>query len=548
MEREKVFIAIIFLGFLILGARLGWLMGVEGEIWQALYEGQQQRVIFTRKERKEIYTQDRVPLVVSRLVYVLRADPQKVKEKEVVARKLSEILSFPEKEILVLLSSPVRDVVIKEDLSLKEVFSIKDLPLSLQEGFFVLEEKRRFYLSRGMGSVFLGFVDMNGKGQYGIEGFYDKYLAQEPVQEKIERWGRVRLFRESRKTSKTPFVLTIDSRIQKRAFELLEENNERLGYEKAEIIVMDPFSGEVLAHAQWPEYDPNNYAKEDISYFKVLGSQEPFEPGSIMKPFVVASALQERVITLKDTYYDKGFVDIGGWRIFNYSQKKWGKRSVAEILKYSINTGAVFVEQKLGKKKFMEYLQKLGFFESSGVDLQGEVVYENSELKKGYEVNLATASFGQGIAINSFQLLRAWSALINGGELVQPHFNLSLKPEKRRVFDKETSALMRDVLTAVVEEGSGKKARSLLWYFGGKTGTAQVPWAFVGENKRGYSPYTIQSFVGFGPSSNPKILVLVKLYKPNTLTAEYSAAPLFKEITEYTLSLYNVPPDKNIQK
>jgi cell division protein FtsI (penicillin-binding protein 3)/stage V sporulation protein D (sporulation-specific penicillin-binding protein) len=260
----------------------------------------------------------------------------------------------------------------------------------------------------------------------------------------------------------------------------------------------------------------------------------------------MAGALEEGKITPKTTYIDKGIVKIGGYTIYNYGKKVWGKRTMTEVLEKSINTGAVFVERKLGNNLFLKYIENFGFFEKTGIDLP-EIYSENKEFKKGYEINFATASFGQGIEITPIQLVRAYCAIANGGRLVTPYLNSDKKPElSKPVISSKTASQLATMLVSVVDNGFAKPAHIPGYYIAGKTGTSQVPFTSLGIKKRGYSEKTWQTFIGFFPAFDPQFLILVKLDNPKTKNSEYSAVPIFHDLAEYIINYYQIPPDYEI--
>jgi cell division protein FtsI (penicillin-binding protein 3)/stage V sporulation protein D (sporulation-specific penicillin-binding protein) len=188
----------------------------------------------------------------------------------------------------------------------------------------------------------------------------------------------------------------------------------------------------------------------------------------------------------------------------------------------------------------LNYIQNFGFFEKTGIDLP-EIFSENKELKSGREVNFATASFGQGIAVTPIQLIKAYSAIANGGTLVTPYLveNLKKSNETKKILSQKTTTQLTSMLVSVIEKGSGRRAKIPGYYIGGKTGTASQP--KVGE--KGYSEKTWQSFIGFFPAYNPKFLILVKLDNPKTKTAEVSAVPIFHDLADYIIKVYQIPPD-----
>ena len=295
-----------------------------------------------------------------------------------------------------------------------------------------------------------------------------------------------------------------------------------------------------------PDFSPNNYSEiRDVEIFQNPLTQKIFEPGSVFKPITMAGALNEQKLTPQTTYLDTGEVKIGGWKITNYDNRIWGQKTMTEVLEMSINTGAVFAEKQLGHQSFLEYVEKFGFFEKTGIDLQGEVFSENKEFKKGYEINFATASFGQGIEITPIQLARAFSAIANGGKLVTPYILEGKPPQnsETQVISQSTASQLTAMLVSVIENGFSKKAKIEGYFIAGKTGTSQMPWPALGVQRSGYSSKTWQSFIGFAPAFNPEFLILVKLDNPQRRTAEYSAMPIFRDLAKYIIDYWEIPPD-----
>jgi cell division protein FtsI/penicillin-binding protein 2 len=269
----------------------------------------------------------------------------------------------------------------------------------------------------------------------------------------------------------------------------------------------------------------------------------------------MASAINEGKITPQTTYVDKGYVKIGGYTISNFQKQIWGECSMTKVLERSINTGAVFAEEQLGDDLFLKYLENFDFFEETGIDLQGEVFSPNSEFKKGYEVNFATASFGQGIEMTPIQLVKAFCSIANGGRLVKPYLVekivngsddvIEVQPEisENPIITQTTASQVTAMMVSTIENGYGKKAQIPGYYIAGKTGTAQIAYSSLGEKKSGYSEKTIQSFIGFAPAYNPQFLILVKFTDPKAESAAYSVAPVFHEMAKYIIDYWQIPPD-----
>jgi len=528
-----IFILVIIFSAAIIG-RLIFLQVLKGDFYKALSQGLHNPFNEVQGERGEIFLNNEKDLAINVNLPLVFAVPNEIKNQKETAKALSEILNLDENFILEKLQNESSYFLIKRKLSQKEIEDLKNLN---PEGIFISEEKERYYPQENLASQVIGFLGAEGKGQYGLEEFYDEIL-----QSKEELGGYQK---------GSDLILTIDYNIQFEAEKLLEKAKENLGIEKGQIIVIEPSSGKVMAMAVFPNFDSNQYekyAKEgNLEVFKNGATQELFEPGSVFKPIVMAAALEEGKITPQTTYIDEGQVKIGGYTVFNYDNRIWGEKSMTEVLEKSINTGAVFAQSQLGETLFLKYIEKFGFFEPTGIDLR-ETYSENQELRKGRKINLATASFGQGITISPIQLAEAYGAIANGGKLVKPYLverifedgkEIQTEPKiSQSIISSKTIHQLTAMLVNVVENGFGKGAKVPGYYIAGKTGTAQV------AEGGAYSPdKSIQTFAGFFPAFNPKFLILVKLDNPKTRTAEYSAVPIFHDLAEYIIHYYQIPPD-----
>jgi len=530
--------------------RLVILQILQHQFYKAIAEGQQKIVRYAIGERGEIFLKNGEPLAINKKGKYVFISPKDIKEKEETAKTLSEILGLDKNWVLEKVSKANFFEPIKHRISDDEEKLLKEKGL---KGVYLEEEIYRYYPKKNLTSHITGFLGGEGKGQYGLEGYYDEILKGEELLEEKEK-GTFGYFNLSKfkETGGKNIVLTIDSNIQFMAGKLLSEAQKDLEFESGQVIVADPKTGKILALFALPNFDPNLYSKENPETFSNPSFQEFYEPGSVFKPIVMASALNEGKITPKTTYTDPGIIEIGGWPVYNYDKRVYpGKITMTEVLEKSINTGAVFAERQLGNKLFSDYIERFGFFEKTGIDLEGEVFSENKEFKKGYEINFVTAAFGQGIELTPIQLVRAFSAIANGGNLITPHIiektipasELPQKEEKKQVISKDAALQTTTMLVSVIENGFSKKAKIAGYYLTGKTGTAQVSWPALGIKKSGYSSKTWQTFIGFGPAFDPKFLILVKLDDPKAKTAEYSALPIFKQLARYIIDYWQIPPD-----
>lgn len=554
-RQNLVFILIILFAAVILG-RLIYIQILNHQYWQALAKGQQKLFENFEGERGEIFFRQGVPLAVNRNFDFVYLSPKEIEKPEETAQVLSLILNLNKDFILEKIRKDSYYELIKKKLTDKEIENLKKLNLA---GIYLDRELGRYYPLQTLASQIIGFLGGEGTGQYGIEGYYDDILREEKRFLEKERGPGGYLingFTESREKGADLF-LTLDYNIQFLAEKLLKESYENLDIESGQIIVIDPNSGKILALASYPNFNPNQYqeyaSNGNLEIFKNRATEDFFEPGSVFKPITFAAALDQGVITPLTTYIDEGIVKIGGYSIYNYAGKIWGEQTMTNVLEKSINTGAVFVEKLLPHNVFLDYISKFGIFEPTGIDLP-ETYSENNEFKNGYEINFATASFGQGIEMTPIQLARAFSVIANGGKLVKPYLvekifengkitEIHPKIVSDNIISQKTASQLTAMLVSVVENGFAKRAKIPGYYIAGKTGTAQIPFSTLGINKKGYSEKTWQSFIGFAPAFNPQFLILVKLDNPKTRDASVSAAPIFKELAKYIIDLWQIPPD-----
>ncbi|MFH1036511.1 MAG: penicillin-binding protein 2, partial [Patescibacteria group bacterium] len=420
-----IFLFIVAISATVTG-RLIYVQIMNFEFWRAFAQGQQNIFENYFGERGEIFfSGDSLPVATNRDSYFVYLSVPEVEETEETLKFLSETLSLDEEFILGKLDNKENlFAVLKYELTDPEIENIEkqDLP-----GVHIEKKRERYYPQGEMASHVFGFVGADGDGQYGLEDYYDDVLKGEEEFIMGERGpnGTFLFFPDEESGIKgADLYLTIDYNMQFMAEKLLESAKNTLGIESGQIIVMEPDTGKILALADYPNFDPNNYseyvAQGGMEIFQNSVTQKIFEPGSAFKPITMAIGLENKTVTPQTTYIDEGIRKFGGYTIYNYDGRKYGETTMTQVLEKSINTGAVFVEESLSHDVFLDYLEKFGFFEKSGIDL-AETYSENNELRNGREVNFATASFGQGIEMNPIQLVRAFCALANGGKLVRPY-------------------------------------------------------------------------------------------------------------------------------
>ena len=550
--RINVIAFFVLILFAFLGYRLVSLQLLNRDMWQALAQGQQTYFTQDQGARGEIYLRGKdklVPAAVNKPSNFCFASPQKVDNKEEAAESLSGILNLEKKEIEEKLNKEGQFASLQHNLNQEKANKIKSLEI---EGVFLKQEHSRTYPQGELASQVLGFVGSEGNGQYGLEEYYNEELQGDYGFLKGEKGSGGNLIFNEKSTLKqgSDLTLSIDYNIQYFAQDLLKQAAEDLNIRGGSIIVMNPNTGEIWAMANYPNFNPDNYSDFEMETYKNEAVQSLYEPGSVFKPLTMSAALNEDAVTPHTTYLDTGKVEKGGYTIKNYDEEVWGTTTMTEVIERSVNTGAVFAEEQLGHNKFLDYLKKFGIFEKTGIDLAGETYSANRSLKKGYASNYATAAYGQGVEVTTIQLVRAFSALINGGRLVRPHVvkkvdDRVVKTEKqRRVISEETSSQITTMLVSAVENGLCSRAQVPGYFVGGKTGTALISWSSMNKDKEGYSDQTWESFMGFAPAFNPKFIALVKLDNPDTGAAGYSATPMFQKLAKYILNYKGIVPTK----
>ena len=500
------------------------------------------------------------PIAENRLFGEVYAVPNEVKEPYFIAKELSPILGIEESVILSRISKENDPFeLLKNKVSEDVRKKVEDFYF---KGIYVRDQTFRNYPLSDVASHLSGFVGYSGdgtKGQYGIEGFFEDELAGKKgyIAFAKDKFGNLLNFlkeSEEEATHGMSIVLTIDRVMQYRVCEALKSGIERYGAESGTVVLMEVESGKIRAMCSYPFFNANEYQKvEDISVFNNPAVFTPYEPGSVMKTITLAAAMNEEKISPESTYEDPGKIVFEGGRfIENADKKTHGTVDMVKVLVESLNTGAVYAAEQIGVKKFIEYLDAFQFGKKSGIELWGEQQGSLSLLKKEQkEINMATASFGQGMTATPIQLVSSYGVIARGGRYLPPTIVEMLidadgatttpkMAEVKEVITPRAAKLMGSMLVAAVEDGHGKLARVSGYHIGGKTGTAQI----VNENGVGYSSRTNHTFIGFGPSERPFFVMLVKLENPTSYAyAEGTAAPLFGQIAKFVLEYYNIPPE-----
>ncbi len=546
-------------------ARLFFLQIVNHQYYLALAEGRHSLYRELLPSRGRLFLQnlkkgeELTPLAVNRDVFSVVADPKLVDEPAKAARILAQKLGLDELEVKArVIKTGSQYEIIKKQVSAE---TVDELKLEKLVGVSFERQPYRFYPEKEIGSQLAGYygVDKDGQpeGFYGLEGYFDELLTGKPgyfsgEQDAAGAWLPLAKRESQEPVDGADLVLTVEQTIEYVACEKLKKGVEEYKAKGGAVIIINPKTGAILAMCNWPAFDPNNYNQvKDIRFFNNQAIFTPYEPGSVFKAMTMAGALDAGKVLPDTKYIDKGAVKIGDRVIKNAAEKVYGEQTMTGVLKESINTGAVFASQQLGQELFRKYVKDFGFGVLSGVELDTEAPGNISSLEKRGEIYIATASFGQGIAVTPLQLVMAFGAIANNGKLYKPRIISEIRYpdgriEKRepqfvrQVISPRTARLLSAMLTTVVREGHGKSAQVEGYYIAGKTGTAQIP----GPEGGYVEGATEQTFIGFGPVDDPVFVMLVKYDEPERLFAEYTAVPTFGEIAKFLLQYLEVPPSE----
>ena len=561
------FLFVIF--FIVLVSRLFSLQIQKHQDFIKEAEATHETTAIVQPVRGKIYCRDKngnlYALALNKKYYTLYAVPKEISEPQKVSEELAKFISLPVSEIFSHLNKPddPYEIIQKKISDEVLVTQVKEAKLP---GIYFATEDYRYYPLGDFASQVVGFVSPDEKGQlrgrYGLELYYDEVLSGQSgifngIKDAFGRLVRSALSQEQQVQEGVDLVITLDENIQFSAEEALKDLIEKRNATKGTIIVMEAKTGKVLALANYPSFNPNEYNKvTDYSIFRNYAAEERYEPGSIIKSLTMAAALDLGLVTPTSTYDDKGYVDIGGYHIVNFQNAVYGKNvTMTKVLERSINTGAIFVGQKLGVENLRKYFKAFGLDKLTGIDLPHEITGDlsNLEYPKANPTYLATASYGMGIAVTPLELLKAYSAISNKGAMVTPYLVQELRDssgaiqpvttaEPERVISEKTAETLSNMLVSVVENGYSSNAKIKGYTTAGKTGTAYIPLT----NGKGYSEEMIHSYVGYFPASDPRFLILVKMDRPkdNSESASHTVTLAFRQLEQFLINYYNLPPDE----
>lgn len=548
-------VLILFLGWsLLILLRLVDLQALRGPQYRLRAQAQQQGFLEVNPKRGDILDRNLKELAISVRADSVFAQPSEIEDPPGAAEALSPIVGLPSESIRQKLESDSRFLYLKRQIPVETANRVRDLRL---RGIGVQEESSRVYPGRELAGHLIGFVGVDNIGLEGIEYHYSRELSGERARVDLRLDARRNSFQRTSPAGQTQgniLVLTLDSSLQHIAETALKSTVRATSAADGSAIVMNPHTGEILAMASYPAYDPNDYAGADPSARRNRGILDMYEPGSVFKVITLA-ALLDTNLTTPDEVVDcrPGSARLAG-KVYREATRSFGFLTVEEVIAKSSNVGTVKLAIRLGNERLYEYVSRLGFGERTGIDLPGEEGGLLRPTSQWSKLSIGALAIGQEIGVTPLQVIRAMAAIANGGYLVRPFVVRSVvspegdtlvetRTDRRPVLRPETSVVAQRILASVVEAGTGRNARLRGYSSAGKTGTAQK----IVDGRYSRSKY-VASYAGFAPLDNPALIALVVVNEPRgNPYGGHVAAPAFKEIMERSLIHLEIPHDRPLE-
>lgn len=568
IDRVPLFSIVATVVVLLFIVRLVFIQGVQGKEYKKQAEGQYVPVVTPIFNRGNIFLKakggEEVPIASLEEFYTLAIQPNRVVSVDGLLKELTQAEVIFDAALIrqkaAKTDDPYEEIV--KDVSKKSVDVLKEKKIA---GLFFNKNYRRIYPQQSTGSQVVGFVGSNGttfRGQYGLERSYEDILeriSSAPINVFADVFSDIDdTLRTKVKKEEADIVLTMDPLALDTLHKALASVQEKWSPEMVGGIIMDPRTGKILAMDSLPSFDPNSYAEYKTARFVNPNVESVFEMGSIIKALTMAAGIDSGAVTPETTFNDKGSLILNGYKVSNFDKKVRGVVSMQEVLNKSLNTGVTFVMQQMGQKEFARYFRDVyALVEKTGIDLPNEVNNLVKNLQSKEEVNYATASFGQGIALTPIATIRALAVLANGGYLVTPYVADEIlykdgtrekipHQEPVQTLKKESSETITRMLVHVVDTELAQGKLSMKEYaLAAKTGTAEIPKAGGGYREDAY----LHSFFGYYPAYEPRFIVLLyQVYPKGGASAQYASQTLttpFFDIAHTLLSYFSVPPDRN---
>ena len=558
MNRKRIVIlnTVLVFGFLVIFIRLTDLMIFNHKIYAERAKSQQVKAEDIQVRRGNIYDRRGRAFAVNLELESLYCDPEEVVVDSSRLKRLSDILGMNAKAIKAKFNQENRFAWMERKLAPDTADKIRKLNI---RGIGFIPEAKRFYPKGELASHVVGMVGRENQPLEGLELKYDKYLRTTGGKIYFARdaSGKKLSSGEDLEAKGNDIFLTIDEGLQYIVEKELDKAMAQWKSVAASAIMLDPFTGDVLALANRPAYNLNDIGSASKHAIRNRAVTDVYEPGSTFKVIIGTAALEEKLYNLNATFdCSRGVIEVGGKVI--HDAHKHGILSFQEVIQKSSNVGTIMIGMKLGKERIYRYAKLYGFGEDTGIDLPGEVSGWIRKPDKWSATSVGAIPIGQEVAVTPLQILRAYSVIANGGYLIQPHLVseirtpegqtlFSYKGAAKRILSERTAEIFKNILKTVVEEGGTATEAAVEGnQVAGKTGTAQLIDHRTGRYSR---DRYISSFVGFVPADAPKIAMIVVIYEPKgQIYGGVVAGPVFKNIANQALSYMNVPMDENYKK
>jgi cell division protein FtsI/penicillin-binding protein 2 len=536
----------VFAALIIIGRLVIFQVVQSQELVERAEQNNYQQVI-ARPDRGIIYDRHGAVLAGNGADYQIGASPSLIINAEEIATALAPILGETRLDILARLESDYPYIILANRISSQAAEAVREHDFN---GIQIDPLPRRMYPQNNLMCHILGYTDFDGNGGAGLEGYYQRELAGEaasaevnisPLTEQLSVIAR----------EGSDIVLTIDRSVQQTVEQHLQRAIANYGAEGGTIIVLDPKTGAIIAMANAPCFNPNEFYDAEESILLNPAVSRQYEPGSIMKLITMAAAIDSGAVTPQSTYYDTGVIELGGYPMYNWDRGAHGTVDMTTLLARSLNVGAATIATWMGTDVYYNYMERFGFGRRTGIDLAAEAAgtmpTPGDELWT--ETSLGTNAFGQGIATTPLQMISSISALANDGYLMQPYVVAEIHHDGK-VYAHEPTVLSRPIRPETAHQVTAMAVNAVRtevyeaqvagYTIAGKTGTSQIP-----ENGIYHPSDTIASFIGWMPAENPEISVLIKLDRPTVSPwGSQTAAPTFAELAADLAVMLNIPPDE----
>ena len=565
-SRRALVLSWIFIlgaGFLIL--RLYFVQIVNGDKYERDALGQYREASPDTENRSDIFFKKKdgelVAAAVMQTGWRIAIQPKNLTGANEMYEKLNAVLPVDKERFFASAgkeNDPYEEIAFR--VSDSEAAAVRKLKIP---GVILVQDRWRMYPAATLAAHAIGFVGYQGNkkvGVYGLERYYEDLLSRASTGLYVNPFAEIftsieSLLAKDPRTEEGDIITSIEPSVEQNLESVLEDIQKAYEPKLAGGIIMNPRTGEIIAMAARPDFNPNTYSTvADHSVFGNPLVEALYEMGSIMKPLTLAAAIDAGVITAGTTYNDKGFIMKSGKKISNFDGKARGVVSMQEVLNQSLNTGASFAEERMGHDTFAKYMYSYGLGEETGIDLPNEVAGNIRAIERGVDVDYASASFGQGIAVTPIGMIRALGALANSGLLPEPHIAAAVRyesgivrnvttPTQKRVLKPETVETMATMLTEVYDKALlNGELKQEHYSIAAKTGTAQIGIPGGGGY---YEDRFLHAFFGFFPSHDPKFIVFLYAVEPKKeIYASHTLAKPFLEIAKFLINYYNISPDR----